>query len=77
MRNTPNESWESHKVGHMQNRRMFRISVGLYFMAEVCGWCMAAVVTLSVLNYGDIGLILGLYWDNGKENGNYYLLFRV
>ena len=20
---------------------------------------------------------LGLYWDNGKENGNYYLGFRV
>ena len=19
-----------------------------------------------------IGVILGLYWDNGKENGNYY-----
>ena len=24
-----------------------------------------------------IGYILGLYWDNGKENGNYYLGFRV
>ena len=22
---------------------------------------------------GFIGYILGLYWDNGKENGNYYL----
>ena len=22
-------------------------------------------------------VILGLYWDNGKENGNYYLGFRV
>ena len=21
---------------------------------------------------GIIGSILGLYWDNGKENGNYY-----
>ena len=20
---------------------------------------------------GSIGVILGLYWDNGKENGNY------
>ena len=20
---------------------------------------------------------MGLYWDNGKENGNYYLGFRV
>ena len=26
---------------------------------------------------GYLGLILGLYWDNGKENGNYYLGFRV
>ena len=24
-----------------------------------------------------IGMILGLYRDNGKENGNYYLGFRV
>ena len=21
-----------------------------------------------------IGVILGYYWDNGKENGNYYIL---
>ena len=27
---------------------------------------------------GIIGYILGLYWDNGKENGNYYNgLYRV
>ena len=26
---------------------------------------------------GYIGYILGLYWDNGKENGSYYLGFRV
>ena len=26
---------------------------------------------------GDNGVVLGLYWDNGKENGNYYLGFRV
>ena len=25
---------------------------------------------------GYIGLTLGLYRDNGKENGNYYLGFR-
>ena len=24
-----------------------------------------------------IGVILGLYWDSGKQNGNYYLGFRV
>ena len=23
------------------------------------------------------GVILGLHWDNGKENGNYYLGFRL
>ena len=22
-------------------------------------------------------VLLGLYWENGKENGNYYLGFRV
>ena len=21
-----------------------------------------------------LGFILGLYWDNGKENGNYYII---
>ena len=26
---------------------------------------------------GIIGFILGLYWDNGKENGSYYCGFRV
>ena len=26
---------------------------------------------------GSIGVILGLYRDNGKENGNYYPGFRV
>ena len=25
---------------------------------------------------GNIGVILGIYWDNGKENENYYLGFR-
>ena len=24
-----------------------------------------------------IGVMLGLYWDNGISNGNYYLGFRV
>ena len=27
--------------------------------------------------YSILGYILGLYRDNGKENGNYYLGFRV
>ena len=26
--------------------------------------------------YYPIRVIFGLYWDNGKENGNYYLGFR-
>ena len=27
----------------------------------------------TIMGYiGIIGTILGLYWDNGKENGNYY-----
>ena len=24
-----------------------------------------------------IRVVLGLYWDNGKSNGNYYLGFRI
>ena len=32
----------------------------------------------TIMGYiGVLGYILGLYWDNGKENGNYYLGFRV
>ena len=31
----------------------------------------------SFLNLGIIGVILGIYRDNGKENGSYYLGFRV
>ena len=27
--------------------------------------------------WGNIRVILGLYWDNGRENGNYNLEFRV
>ena len=27
--------------------------------------------------WGNIRVILGLYGDNGKEDGNYYLGFRV
>ena len=37
------------------------------------------MITLGV-NWVGIGLILGLlglHWDNGKENGNYCLGFRV
>ena len=26
---------------------------------------------------GTIGVLEGLYWDNGKENGNYCLGFRL
>ena len=28
------------------------------------------------MDWGYTRVILGLYWDNGKENGNYYLGFR-
>ena len=28
-------------------------------------------------NSGYIGGVSGLYWDNGKDNGSYYLVFRV
>ena len=32
----------------------------------------AAVLLLNVLGFRVQGL--GLYWDNGKENGNYYII---
>ena len=30
-----------------------------------------------VLVRGSIGIILGIYWDNGKENGNYYRVWGL
>ena len=38
------------------------------------------VFRISGTTLGGLGLyrvILGLYWDNGKENGNYYLGLRA
>ena len=32
---------------------------------------------LVVIRIGIVGYIFGLYRDNGKEHGNYYLGFRV
>ena len=35
---------------------------------------MFDIRVLLRLYYGDIGVVLGLYWDNGKGNGNYYMV---
>ena len=35
------------------------------------------VPSIGYIIGGNIGVILGLYRDNGKGNGNYYLGFRV
>ena len=40
-----------------------------------CIGMMAKTMEATVMGY--IGYILGLYRDNGKENGSYYLGFRV
>ena len=32
---------------------------------------------METTTMGFIGCILGLYWDNGKENGNYYSILRL
>ena len=34
------------------------------------------IETIGIIG-GQIGVLLGFYRDNGKENGNYYLGFRV
>ena len=31
----------------------------------------------DIVYIGVIGCITGLYWDNGKQNGTYYLGFRT
>ena len=35
------------------------------------------IIGLTYAYIGVIGYMLGLYWDNGEENGNYYLGFWV
>ena len=30
--------------------------------------------TSLTLHSSDIGVVLGSYWNNGKENGNYYVI---
>ena len=32
-------------------------------------------ISLLGLYKGYIGVIQGLYWDNGKESGNYYIVY--
>ena len=36
-----------------------------------------SLAMLTEVILGLYGVILGLYWDNGKYTGNYYLGFRV
>ena len=49
----------------------------------VSGCCLGTVLLLiKKLSHARMqerweGLILGLYWDNGKENGNYYIIIGV
>ena len=31
----------------------------------------------TIVYRGYIGIILGLYWNNGKENGSYYISIGV
>ena len=38
------------------------------------GGCQNSGPFLGALSIGIIGTILGLYEDNGKENGNYYIV---
>ena len=39
-------------------------------------WCWIACSS-PLIRLGFIGVMYGLYWDDGKDNGNYYLGFRV
>ena len=55
----------------LQARRVDRRTV------QTCAGCLLksvpdvwiVIITITII---DIGIILGLYRDNGKENGNYY-----
>ena len=43
--------------------------MGLYW-----GYIRVILGSIRVL-LGNIRVILGLYWDNAKQNGNYYIVF--
>ena len=57
----------------------------LIFLQKVGCWCQQVAESsdrgrsyhVLGLYWGYIRAILGLYWDNGKENGNGYLGFRL
>ena len=38
---------------------------------------MEKKVETTIIYWGNIRVIVGLYWDNGKENGNYYSILEV
>ena len=42
-------------------------------------WLQLRVRGLGVMGLvrGSIGIILAIYWDNGKENGNYYRVWGL
>ena len=46
---------------------------------DVQGFRLGRALNLGVLlgYWGYIGVMLGLFWDNGKENGNYYSILRL
>ena len=52
------------------------VKIMIPFWVPIIIWGLTGfIVCLKYREYW--GIILGLYRDNGKENGNYYLGFRV
>ena len=52
------------------------IMLGLY--RDYIGLCRGCIGLYRdyigvIIDLGGLGLILGIYWDSAKENGNYYI----
>ena len=53
--------------------KSFPVGLGLGTFQGLCG-CPRKKAWLRDTHWGNIRVILGLYWDNGKENGKYYVI---
>ena len=62
------------KLDGFRARRLNRFGLSLKLQTAQFG---GSSQNLGFKGLGIIGIILGLYRDNGKEIGNYYLGFRV
>ena len=70
--------------GSFQDWDVYALSgIGVYHIGRqglwtICGSGFEFLCgSMETSSWGNVKVLLELYWDNGKENGNYCLGFRV